>query len=288
MPSLQQLKYFMKTAENGSLNKAAKELFITQPALTKQLSLLEKELAVSLFIRHTNGIKITEAGQFLYDQLTLVLKTLDDIFIETQEIASQRAIRIGALPSLATHYMPMVLRSHSELRAKKIQLIVKDTTHELVRLLKEDEADLILVQDYVQEEGLASSMLFRETYQAIVPANHPLASQERVTLAELVQHPMVLYKSPCDIRSSFLRVCHEMNVKVSSFIDLEFNESILTFVESGLGVSIVPKMVADSIAAHPHIVVKALHAVDLEREIHVLWQPMVEEWIQQLPVGMKK
>lgn len=281
MPSLQQLKYFAKTAEVGSLNRASKELFISQPALTKQLAQLEKKLGTTLFIRTSNGMKITDAGSYLYENLSLLIGKLDHILAETKAIGSQKSLRVGALPSLATYYLPPLLSKLVETHADKTQLIIRDTTHELINMLYDGEADVIFVQDYSNQSDFPSITIETEPYLAVIPAHHPLATQANVTMEDLAQYPLVMHKSPCDIRTSLLRYCDERGLQLSASIELEFNESIIRFVENGFGVSIIPQMMAAALSANS-VTVKELLPSSFSRSIHLLYHPTSELVAQQI------
>ncbi len=101
--NLQQLYYVRQIAEAKSINKASKALYISQPALTKQLKLLENELAVTLFERSKNGVRLTNEGDLFLDEAEKILNQVGSLkqqFLEHNE----KVLHIAALPSKATFY----------------------------------------------------------------------------------------------------------------------------------------------------------------------------------------
>jgi DNA-binding transcriptional LysR family regulator len=252
-----QLNYFIKTVEHRSLNKAAKELYISQPALTKQINLLEKQIGQALFLRKQTGIEVTEAGRFLYDKAVFIIHQLEAIEEDLVRFKQQKRIRIGALPSIATYYVPGILTRFSE-QDVEVSMVVKDTSQEILEGLSEDEVDIGFIQDAGQFAfDFPFIHLLTESYWAMVPKGHPLAIQEVIPFDRLIQEKMILYKDPCDIRTSFRNACHAIGEQPHLGLELDFNDSIITFVAQNHGVSIVPEMAAKELQ-HPSIVIKPI------------------------------
>src|SRR5690349_10148728 len=136
MFKLAQLHYFVITVEAGSMTQAAKTLFISQPALSKQLSLLEKELNCQLFQRKTTGIELTKAGQFFYDKAVVILRDAESLAKSMEAFSSKNTIKIGALPSIGSYFLPSVISKIGS--SFKVELTLKDTTQELIDLLDSD------------------------------------------------------------------------------------------------------------------------------------------------------
>ncbi|WP_164985286.1 LysR family transcriptional regulator [Ammoniphilus sp. CFH 90114] len=280
MPRLQQLKYFIAVVENGSLNQAAKSLFLSQPALTKQLMILEGELQCPLFIRKKTGMELTSGGRFLYEKACTIVQQVEQLKEELQMFNQKIHLRIGALPSIGTYYLPLFMDCLTSHRPYQLEIILRDTTKELIELVKQDLLDIAYVQDCMKPEGLEWISLFREPYLAVLPKSHPLAQQEEISLQELVAHRMILYKDPCDIRTSFRKSCNEAGVHPTQTMELEFNESVLSFVANGLGISITPNMVAERIT-DPLLTTRKVSSPSLERTVDVVYRQDNQEHTQK-------
>lgn len=250
MISTQQLLYFVRTVEKGSVNQSAKSLFISQPALTKQLSQLEAYLDCSLLIRKPTGIELTEAGRKFYDRARFILDQIENTEQHMKTYKDQEEIRIGALPSLATYLLPKLMEQTLPESNHRISLAIRDTTHELLHLVMDNTLDVAFVQDFEQRDGihsLSSIPLFEEAYFAVLHATHGFAGRDSIRFSDFLRERFILHKDPCDIRTSFRRECFKLGQEAQPVLELDFNEPILTFVAQGRGISIVPKMVADHV-----------------------------------------
>ncbi|WCK54948.1 LysR family transcriptional regulator [Aneurinibacillus sp. Ricciae_BoGa-3] len=283
MFTLNQLRYFTVAIDKGSLNQAAKELFVSQSALTKQLAKLEEGLECRLFIRKPSGIEATEAGKVLYEKALRILAEIKDTAEAIKRFAERVPFRIGALPSLANHYLPR-LPGYKKSVQHPTEIMVKDTTAELITLLQEKQIDAAFVQDYESHPQLITLHLFKEPYTAVLPASHPLTTRDSLSFDMLTQHNMILHKDPCDIRTSFRRHCSELGIEPKISLELDFNESILPFVSAGYGVSILPKISADSIQ-DPSLCVKEIKHDPFFRTISAFFHAQAQPHILELLAG---
>ncbi|UYZ13321.1 LysR family transcriptional regulator [Brevibacillus sp. WF146] len=244
---LEQLAYLVATAEKGSLNKAAKALYLSQPALSKQLALLEKQLGCRLFHRKRTGIELTEAGRYLYERASLILEQVEETVAGIKRFSEQQRLRIGALPSVANHYLPERVAAYTAGEAGKVALVVKDTSEELTALLEEGMVDAVLVQNRAGDAPFLTRPLLHESYLAVLPADHPLAEKEAVDFAAFCCEPLLIHRDPCDIREDFRRQCRRLGVQAAHLLELDFNDSLLAYAAMGNGLTIVPEMAAASL-----------------------------------------
>jgi DNA-binding transcriptional LysR family regulator len=263
------LKSFISIVEQGSINKAAKQMFVSQPAITKQLSLLEQELNCQLFLRDHRGMTLTEEGRYLYEKSVKLISLFEQTIHDVKNYKKKQTIRIGALPSIASFLLPNMLMKLNRDDAFKFQITVLDTTNELENKIAEDQLDLAFVQDY--KGGGNHLHLFKESYWVALPHNHHLTASGSLDVHRLNEVRMVLHKDPCDIRSSFRRYCVESGVEPTVAIELDFNEPILGFVANGYGISIIPEMVAKS-SQDESITFRKLEP-DFTRDIGILYHP---------------
>jgi DNA-binding transcriptional LysR family regulator len=244
---LEQLAYLVATAEKGSLNKAAKALYLSQPALSKQLALLEKQLGCRLFHRKRTGIELTEAGRYLYERASLILEQVEETVAGIKRFSEQQRLRIGALPSVANHYLPERVAAYTAGEAGKVALVVKDTSEELTALLEEGTVDAVLVQNKAGDAPFLTRPLLHESYLAVLPSDHPLAEKEAVDFAAFCREPLLIHRDPCDIREDFRRQCRRLGVQAAHLLELDFNDSLLVYAAMGNGLTIVPEMAAASL-----------------------------------------
>ncbi|MET7275501.1 LysR family transcriptional regulator [Streptomyces flaveolus] len=184
------LRYFAAVAEEGSLTGAAKRLFVSQPALTKQIRRLEDDLGVRLFTRSRSGMALTEAGGELASRVSVVLDDWDEAVEATGRAA--RVLRLGFLDAGAVGAVAEVIaefrHAQPEWRVELRQFEWSDPSAGLAR----GEVDAAVVRlPFPKQESFAVRELFTEERGVLLPARHALANSERVEFRTLWDEPFV-------------------------------------------------------------------------------------------------
>jgi DNA-binding transcriptional LysR family regulator len=275
---LTQLHYFVSTVRAGSINSSAQNLYISQPALSKQIALLEKEFNCELFQRKTTGLALTPAGRFLFDRAVTLLSDADELSKDMERFTQRTSIKMGALPSIGSYFLPTVISKIS--KYYKMELTIKDTTEELVRSLNNNQIDFAFVQDAGQPKNLTVKHLFSEPYDAIIATS---SYAETMRIDDLLKNNLVLLKHPCDIRQYFEDYCNEKQLSFTVSLDLESNESVIPFVKSGLGVSILPRMASRQVN-DTEVKICILEGEQMQRSIDLLYKPTIKEVAKELLV----
>ena len=186
---LAQLRAFLIIMEEGSLNRAAIRLRISQSTLSRQMQALEADIGGALLERTSAGVRPTDAGHALASSLPRVLAGYDAAIAEARRLArGQRdLIRVGYLGSAAQMFLDPALsvmrRIHPEVKVKLLDL----SPGEQIAALRKGEIDLALIG---QEGALVSTEFYTLKLTtlplvAVMPADHPLASKKRISLKEL-------------------------------------------------------------------------------------------------------
>jgi DNA-binding transcriptional LysR family regulator len=276
----EQLIYYVTTAEKGSLNKAAKALYISQPALTKQLSQLESQLGVVLFHRRMTGIELTEEGRYFYERACMILEQIEQTIDGIKRFGKQNPLRIGALPSIANYYLPDRIAAYADDDRSRVAITVRDTSGELLTMLNQGLLDVAFVQDVGSLSSLSIRELFQEPYLAVLPADHPLAEQEAVDFFAFCREKLLIHRDPCDIRGNFRHHCNRLGIQPQSVLELDFNDSLLTYAAKGHGLTIVPQMVAEEIR-DPLLTVRPFQQ-PFTRTVDVVYRPEAESELEKL------
>lgn len=275
MLKLNQVNYFVTAIEEGSITKAAKTLYVSQPALSKQLLLLEQELNCQLFQRKTTGLELTDAGYLFYQKAKGILSQTNELLSEMEMFTSENKIRIGTLPSIGSYFLPEFIGKFN--KGYKIELIIKDTTEEIIDLLHRNKIDVAYVQDAFNQKDIIIEHLFDEPYDAILPVSSPEGTY--INLNSFIKQNIILHKHPCDIRRFFEKYCEGLQFSIT--LDLDSNESIIPFVANGLGVSILPRMVSSK-APRSSTRIKIFQDGKFKRSIDFLYKPMGKKIAKEL------
>lgn len=202
---LRQLRYFAKAAETLNFSDAAKALNIAQSSLSQQIKQLEDELNVQLFVRNSHAIRLTEAGETM---LPFALRTLHDAETCADRIRDLQKLLTGTLNIGVTYSFSPILTETVVSFMKlyphiKLNIIYKPMG-ELMDLLAKRDLDFVLAFKPTQPVAdVESHILFQNSLSAVVCNSHPLASKEKVTLAELAKYPLALPSKGLQARNAF-------------------------------------------------------------------------------------
>ena len=189
-----QLETFIVVADLGSFNKAAEALYITPPAVTKQINLLEKDLGLKLFVRTHRGLTLTEAGKSLYKDAKYIIQYCKDSVERAKKAMQEKdnVIRLGTSPM--TPAAPLI-QAWSKVQKKypdiKIQMVPYMNSHENAReILKNLGTNIDVVAGIFDETMLklrqcAGLELSRQRICCAVSVNHRLADKEMLAFQDL-------------------------------------------------------------------------------------------------------
>ncbi|MYL35730.1 LysR family transcriptional regulator [Pontibacillus yanchengensis] len=251
--NLESLNYFIEVCKQNSLTKAAESLFISQPALSKQMKSLEEQFGYALFHRTHQGIELTEKGQKLYDDLEPHFAAIAHK-VEQNQLNQQ--IRFGSIPSISTYLLPKYL---DQLKKLSVEVtVVKDYSKDLLPLLKKQKIDAAILPDPPDVEELYSRFLFHDEIYVAVSTSHPLAEKESITIEECFQYPQLLTPSSTLLYQQVFQLIKEAE---QSPIIKEMNYyEMLGYAYLGDGVAYIPGLLAENTSHIGVVFLKLKHA----------------------------
>ncbi|MEZ7514625.1 LysR family transcriptional regulator [Flavobacterium frigidarium] len=183
------LKVFLTVAARLSFTKAASELFITQPAVSKHIRELEEEYKIKLFERNGSKIAVTKAGHLLLQHTKRLFEIYRDIdFDMSALIHEQRGLlRVGASTTLSQYIIPPVLaRFHQKMKEVKITLI-NGNTEQIEKSLLEKEIEVGIVEGQLKNKGIKYIPFLKDELVLVCKANHSLAKKNEITKEDLLK-----------------------------------------------------------------------------------------------------
>ncbi|MGW0697868.1 LysR family transcriptional regulator [Streptomyces sp. NPDC002867] len=245
---LQQLRYFVAVAETRHFTRAAERVHVSQPSLSQQIRALEQELGADLFARARGNIALTDAGDALLPLARRILADTETARREVQELAQLRRgrVRLGATPSLCTGLLPQVLRTFHDLHPGIEILIEESGSHDLVRELARGALDLALVVLPLPSPSpaLTTVELLREDL-VVISSPAAAAPPAPARIADLAGEPLVMFRHGYDLRELTVAACRAEGFEPSFTVEGGEMDAVLGFVRAGLGVAVVPSMVAE-------------------------------------------
>ncbi|GCD38400.1 LysR family transcriptional regulator [Streptomyces chrestomyceticus JCM 4735] len=247
----QQLRYFVAVADTRHFTRAAEREHVAQPSLSQQIKALERELGADLFHRARGHITLTDAGRTLLPLARRILADTETARREVQEVAQLRRgrLRLGAPPSLCASLVPDVL-SVFHAAYPGVELVVhEDGSQDLVRVLAAGELDLALIITPLPEQApaLATAELLREELVVVSAPDRPapVGGGRRMRVEDLRDRPLAMFRRGYDLREFTTAACRAAGFEPVFTVEGGEMDAVLGFVRAGLGVAVVPSMVAE-------------------------------------------
>ena len=267
---LAQLKYFQVMANIRHFTRAARMLDVTQPALSRSMAKLEKDLDVPLFKRSEGEIELTPEGERLLRRVDRILREVDSAREEASNAHAEvsKEFRLSFIHSLGSYALPHILQDFRALYPDiRIQLNQQDSAA-LALQVAAGETDLCLCSTIPTTEYSAWVYLWSEELFVTVPLGHRFAEREKINLHELEDEPLVAMKSSYSLR-----------ILVDQFFDLAGIHPEITFegddvstisglVAAGLGVSLLPKLAG---VEHPELRYIPVSFPICKRAVGIAW-----------------
>ena len=239
---LRQLRYFVAVAEEANISRAAQKMFLTQPALSRQIKALEEEIGQCVLERQAHSIHLTPVGEALLREARDLLQRADQVLERVRAAGRGVRLRVGYAPSLATGILSLAVEAFTHKHPTARVEIFDLSTKEMRTGLENEELDVAVTVGMERAaRGLRWKPLLRTPWHLAVNEHHALRHRARVTPAEVARQPLLMfcqrdYSEYWDIITSWLRKHrHRPNI-VGEYDGIH---SLLAAVESGLGVGIV-------------------------------------------------
>ena len=243
--TLQQLSYFLATAEHGSFSAAARALYLTQPSISEQVRQLEGELGIALFARAGRGLVLTEAGRRFRPEAERVLADVDRARDAVAEVRDLRGGTLGfGMFGAASAYLIADLaadfrRKHPEVRLRLVGLNSSEVADQVRSATL--EAGLVVLP--VDDAGLDLRVARLE--ELVVVSSEPARVAEPVTIEALADAPLILfdaqYGADDPMRRQLLDRAQRAGVTLRPVIEVEGMEAAVGLARRGLGDTIVPR-----------------------------------------------
>ena len=244
--NLHHLRLFAAVVDEGGFTRAAARLNLSQPAISKSLTELERQLHVTLLDRSGRSIHLTDAGRTLYARARELFGVE---LVAEQELRELRGLkrgvlRIGASTTIATYVLPAILgRFHLRHPRVRIQT-ASANTRAVLRMLLESRVDLALVEGPVSDPRVEIRPWREDELVVIAAPGHPLVGQQPVTPARLVPELMLVREPGSGTRTVSRRELARHGIHLANTMRVGGTEAIKQAVAAGLGLAIVSRAAA--------------------------------------------
>lgn len=243
---LRHLRYFVAVAEELHFGRAADRVRVAQPALSRQIRQLETYVGAALFERTSRTVRLTAAGATFVPRAQELLDRLSADVSEAARIARGESGRLDiAFISSAAQAISSTLSVFAHERPDVRVRLHEGFTDASLDLVERAAADLAIVRDADEREGISVTPLVVEEFVVVLPTTHRLAGRATVTAGQLAAYPLILFPARAGdrARSLNLQPFHERSLEADIALEGSSWGTILQLVAAGLGVTIAPRSV---------------------------------------------
>lgn len=234
-------RIFNEVAEQQSITKAAKNLFVSQPAVSQAIAQLEQELGVTLFIRTSKGVNLTSEGKVLF---SYVNKGINQIKIGEQKLLEAKKLKSGTLTigvgdTILRYLLLDTLLSYKQLYPNIQLRIVNRTSHDLVKLVELGEIELAICNLPISDSNLKIKKI--KEIQDILVAGEKFGNiiKGATKLRDALEYPLIMLDSRSNTRKYVENFLFSKEIIITPQIELGSHDLVLEFVKNGFGVAFV-------------------------------------------------
>jgi len=231
---------FLEVAKQRSISRASEVLYLTQPAVTKQVQALEQEYGRKLFQRNRKELILTEEGKILLDYAQRLLALLDETRASVknwEEVSGQ--LKIASNLTLGIYVIPKIVaffrKVHPQIRVE----VFLDNTETIIRAIKSGDANFGFIGRQLNEPNIVLHSFYQDRLVVVIGKGHT-SGRNTISWKKLLDVPFIGREKGSDIRTSYEKWFKERGIKIVPAIELNNTEAIKQSVREGLGFSILP------------------------------------------------
>ena len=274
--NLKQLEAFVQIADSGSFSKAAKDLYLTQPTISAHVSTLEKELNTRLFVRNTKEVKLSDSGSILYDyakQMIILQKQIEDTFAVREEKLQQR-ITIAASTIPAQYLLPGILSTYLEKYPNQQFKIIEADSAQVVEMVVNHKVDVGFAGTVIDKRLCKYIPFYQDELVVITPNNEKYQNIDQNIAAWILNEPLIMREEGSGTRKEAENQLKQIGIltsRLNVIASMESPEAIKRAVASGMGVSVISRLAAETELEKGTLLAFPISVEDMRREIHIIY-----------------
>ena len=240
--TLNQIYYFQTVARYENYRKAAEELYISQPSLSRSIASLESELGVLLFEKNGRGVNLTKGGKLFLEYADRIIDECEIAKNKMKEMASDGGkIDIGYVFPLASHYIPHNVRDFLNKKENKNVTFnfFQNHTSAIAKKVRSGELD-VGFGGYIDKEEFEFFPVLSEEMVLITPKGHELESHKKVSIQELRNYPVIGYDRESWLGNYTKQLYRRLAFAPNIVVECPDEHSIVALVSEDFGIALVP------------------------------------------------
>ncbi len=265
-----QLRYFVAVAQTGRFTTAAKACNVSQPSLSIQVAKLEEELGGPLFERTRKGGRLTARGETFLPRAKTILEQMESAREDAKALSGLTLgkVSLGCMPTTGAHLLPPILSAFRKAYPKIQVQLKEESSPDLAHDLEQGEVELAIMDEAGLRPGLDHQTILTEELLLALPAKHPLAGRKGLSLKQVAEEPFILMKSGHGFRQITLDLYRKAGLEPKVVFESGGIETVQALVAAGLGISLVPQMVAK----YAGVVYASISQPKADRTLSLAWR----------------
>ncbi len=238
---LTQLEAFAAVARIGSISGAAKDLIVSQPAMTARIQALERSLGLALFIRSRRGSRLTEAGRALLPHAHRAMTAVAGGRRAVGDVASGSGGRltIGAAPAVSTYVLPAMLHRF-QADHPRVQLSVRSGhSEEVLEMVLREEVEIGLMRP-IQHADVVSTPLYEDELVLVVDRSHDFAAAGQIRMAQMATEHLILFDRTSSYHELTSSIFRHAGIDPRGYLEVDNIDAAKRMVEQRLGIALLP------------------------------------------------
>ena len=269
------LKTLLKVSETGNFSRAAEELSLSQPAVSKHIHALEAELGIHIFEYANKEMRLTQEGEIAVKYALRLQAIFHNMESELQSARRQlRTLTVGITHTSETNVMASVLARYAVTHSRVTVKVVSGPADELYVKLSNYELEMAIVEGRVTLPRFRTLMLDTDCLMLVVPPGHPLAGRSSVTLDELKREKLILRPPNSQTRGFFVSTLESVGTHIDEFnvfLEIDNIATIKDLIRRKFGVSVLPRSTCMDELKKGKIVLLPIENMPMVREINLVY-----------------
>ncbi|MEK5269797.1 LysR family transcriptional regulator [Aeribacillus sp. FSL K6-8394] len=271
---LESLKMFCLVVEEGSISRAAKLVYVSQPAVTRKIHQLEDYYGTPLFDRSNGKMTLTKAGKMLYPIAKNIVEEIQQSKEAVKEITGHKdfTLSVGATLTIGEYLLPSLLgKFKKEVPDVKLSLAISNTPGIIDRLV-DRKIDIGFVEGVVENSIFHVKKLVDDELILVCGREHPLKKKKQIDIEELAKEKMIWREKNSGTRLIIENTLKKYGVldKINYYMELGSTQAVKAAIESGLGIGFLPRITVSRELKYGYLYELKIKDVEIKRHLSIL------------------
>ncbi len=269
--TIRHMRIFLEVCRTMNVTRAAENLYMTQPAVSRAIREIEQTYSTRLFERLNQRLYLTDSGRRMHAYAVHIVDTFDQMERELSDGDERGMLRIGASITLGNYELPgVVQRMKRERPGLRMQATVANVGT-LKDMLLDNRLDLAMIEAPIDHRDLTGDAFSRDELVLILPPDHPLLQKDRLTLSDVAACDLLLREKGSSGRAFLDTVFEAHDLSVSPLWESASTEALVRAVAAGIGLSILPERLVRRDLASGVVCSRPICDAPLTRTCHIVW-----------------